>query len=422
MLVRPIWNDGQALTTPELQRPCDLAAYADDRVLESLLNLGTLPDGATSPRKAVLPFAKDGDLLSTTLQNSRVVYTDSTNSAPQLVQCLLAHIKGSSDPLPGTIQLSARLDKALTGPNITANSSGVTRYDLVYATINRTTPLDITAPPASAAFAGVGKTSPGTGAQQNRKIKSVSSGIIASQLINIYDVPTITLSVVTGFLTGATPPTLVQCQSALPADSSSASSFALAYITLASGYTVGSLTQSMITQVWQTARIPTHRLQQNFVPSLYSSAVAQKPTTPISERWAGMRQMFFNFLVKTGTPVNIGSGFIIDNTIDWRHRMLIIMGGEYSAGSGGQAIEGATLIPCALTNQSFGTIGQGLVYVTGEGDTAGFEIRYNSSATAAFIGVNSIGNLVGWVSGTPANGSTGDLIAGLILFSDPLVF
>jgi hypothetical protein len=232
-LLRGTWNNGQSITVPELNRPLDVSANADDRVYESLFT-----PGAT--QKRLIPL----DL--TTTDHTKMVVPGSTSGSVALKPCTLV----AGDPSVTTaIKMSATLLASLDSTLIGSNSSGLTRIDLLYATIARSTPASIGSPGTGVAYAGIGVADPGTGAQQSRTVKDTTSGTVTTQTINIYDVPTITLTVLAGTPGSGAP--------SLPADGASAYNFALAQITVANGFTSGSaISAGNIAQEWTQARIP----------------------------------------------------------------------------------------------------------------------------------------------------------------------
>lgn len=263
-LLRGTWNNGQSITVPELNRPLDVSANADDRVYESLFT-----PGAT--QKRLIPL----DL--TTTDHTKMVVPGGTSGSVALKPCTLV----AGDPSVTTaIKMSATLLASLDSTLIGSNSSGLTRIDLLYATIARSTPASIGSPGTGVAYAGIGVADPGTGAQQSRTVKDTTSGTVTTQTINIYDVPTITLTVLAGTPGSGAP--------SLPADGASAYNFALAQITVANGFTSGSaISAGNIAQEWTQAKIP-HFLVRGLedgtrsVSALVADGTGGQTVTPVA--------------------------------------------------------------------------------------------------------------------------------------------
>jgi len=246
-LLRGTWNDGEAITTVELNRPNDVSANADDRVLEALFT-----PGAT--QKRLIPLS-----LSTT-DHTLMVVPGGTSGSVALKPCVLV----AGHPTTSTaIKMSATLLASLDSNLVGANSSGSTRIDLLYATVSRTTPATIGSPATGVAYTGLGIADVGTGATVSRTVKDVSSGNVSTQSISIYDVPTITLTILAGTPGSGVAP-------ALPSDSGSAYNFSLSKITVANGYTSGTaISASNLTQEWTQATLPVQlvKFQQDVVTS-----------------------------------------------------------------------------------------------------------------------------------------------------------
>lgn len=309
-LTRAIWNDGQGLATPDLQRPCDVAGSADDRVLDvlatpNLVQKGLVPLGsAANPRLLAIP-------------STNALSPAGVNGAVRLMPCEL--VAGSPSDVQ-TVALAANLKSPLDTPAIASNTSGSTRYDLVYATVNRAVSVTGT-----------------------RKIKSATDGSLSSQSINLADAAAVALSVNQGFLTGATPPTNAQILAATPADTAPSSStfgsfnFPVGYVTVANGYASGTTLfqdssggSTYITQCWQGAYVHHQRVRGPRPASIYYGSANERASTSVlangfqgGERWGGgLAQFFAHFKVLPTTGTTVGTGFVVDNTIDWRHRFV----------------------------------------------------------------------------------------------------
>ena len=407
MLLRPIWNDGQALTTPELQRPCDVAAGADDRLYETLL---TAPSG----RNRIMPalrldkrgiFVSPGNLYSGAngslcIQPARFVVEDPSSE--------LALKMG------GFFTNTDANDFAMYSARVTANSSGNPRVDLLYATLSRTAPSNIAAPPTGVYYGGIGQADPLTGAQQSRKIKDVSSGVITLQTINIYDVPTLTLTVLPGTPAGS------PVAPSLPADSATAFNFSLATIDVANGYTLGTaIAQSAIKQTWYGTWPDSFKPDSlKPTPSFYQFGGNEVPNTrltnmtPRAERWGGAHTIFVHFKLK-GTTTNV----VLDSDIDWRYRFIWIEMAYLGSG---------TLLPLEgragglLMTAAAGTFDRQAWFV-GDGTTGVLPgLAYISPGNGVGFSVNSSdGSLrVSKIGTAPTDGTNGDLIVIRVTASD----
>jgi len=415
MLIRSIWNDGQSLTTPELQRNCDIAAYADDRALEVLLTPGQV-------LKKVMPILEE-----TASVNPRLLLIPSASNGK--VTCQPAYFLASSS-LATAITYAAKLDASDDIPaNIASNSSGQNRYDLIYATVNRQVAATIASPPGGAAYTGIGQASTGTSSTQSRKIKSVVDGSISTQSVNLYDVPQVQLAVNQGFLTGATPPTTAQINAALPADTATSFNFALAYITVANGYTSGTaIAQSAITPAWNGGWLQQHRMHGLRPMSFYSGAISEKTAGSLpSERWGSYVSYFGHFkLLTTTADQSTGPGSLLDNSIDWRHRFVVVtlafLGNATTLG----AVESITT-PIHLDAPGSATPAlqtKGFFTGTGPGalPTDLYFFDYISGGNGLALNFHTDGTLRVCKRGTgPTNGASGDLIMVSIFGTDQFV-
>lgn len=282
------WTVGEAVRKSSLQRMSDAAGTADDRALEILATPG-------STLKKILPLSEESATL-----NPRILVagkdTDAT-IANGVVRVRPAHfIAGAS---ANAIGLSAKLAANLDSPAFGNNSSGATRYDLLYASISY-----------------------GTATAESVRQKPLSGGDPISVNINTQLAPLVTLNVVAGVASG-------NPLASLPADAGGVYNFGLAMVALANAFAGGAINQASITPLWGSGYVSRHRLRGIRLMSLYYGSASEKPsstlTTQISgaERW-GAEQVFFGHLkLLSSTPdVANNAGTIIDNTIDWRHRML----------------------------------------------------------------------------------------------------
>jgi hypothetical protein len=350
-LLRGVWNDGQALTTPELQRPNDVGAGADDRLLEVLY-----PPG--SNQKTIIP------LLASFAATPLLIVPGVTNGTLKLQPCQLVAGDATNQQ---AIDLSVNLQAALQSALIASNSSGSTRVDLLYATISRTVPANIGSPPAGAAYAGLGVASTGTGAQQARSVKDVSSGIVTTQTINIYDVPTVTLTVLQGTPGSGAP--------SLPADSSTAFNFSLATISIATGYTSGTaINQAWVMATWLAAIMTAPSIN---VQSSVSSSSLPNATVPKGRICTDMVAIAGGSIHgSAGTPYSsYGIASITHSTGGWTIQLN-------SAASSGFVI-------ATLANGSGGP-GSWNINVTSSLSGGAFTVRITDSGTPADTDFNFI--------------------------------
>lgn len=370
-LLRGIWNDGQAINTPEQQRPIDVSAAADDRVFELLFTPG-------ANQKKVIPLIEE----SLTIIPRLLVLPGVTNGTVKVQPCQL--IAGDATNAQA-VDLSANLQTALQSALVGANSSGSTRIDLLYATVSRSVPAAIGSPPAGSAYAGIGLASTGTGAQQSRSIKDVSSGSVSTQTINIYDVPTVALTILAGTPGGGAP--------SLPADSASAFNFSLATLTIATGYTSGAaITQSLITPLWTGGYVPSGRVRLIRHGSLVDKApgTTGKATTPLSDRWPSVNRMVIPVVV-TATSQTI----TLDDSIDWRQRIITIRAMRpFSDGTNTamKALENTGHIPGVNVNVTFGpAVTTGLAgssgQIIGSDGTPYWQFKMGSGGGTALVAV-----------------------------------
>lgn len=423
---RPIWNDGQGLATPDLQRVADGVGAADDRVHEVLFTPGAVS-------KKIVPLQEETATVNPRLlatQSSISLTPTGVNGAVRVMPCQL--IAGSPTSAQA-IALAANLQAPLDTPAITSNSSGSIRYDLVYATVTRSVTVTGT-----------------------RKIKSATDGTLSSQTVNLADAASVTLGVNVGFLTGATAPTTAQINAALPADTSPSSStfgsfsFPIGYVTVANGYSSGTLIgqdssggSTYITQCWPGGFVQGQRVRAMKPASLFYGAANEKFSGTVlakgvqnAERFGSMSTPIF-FLMKllTSTPTAAGSAVVIDNTIDWRNRFVW---GVYSYTnlSGNITLESTVITPASATLMSGGVTGStaNIVYNTGDinpfwtgsGSNAGpaAQAYYSDTAgsTAHSFGLvfKTDGTLAVIRVGSPVDGTNGDLIAMVLYCTDQL--
>lgn len=388
---RNIPSDGQALTTPDVQRIGDGAASADDRVHEVLStppSLGaktveptSIETAAVNPRLLVVPGAVAGTV--------------------QLQPCALQ--VGSPSVALG-VALEATLKAALASAAFAANASGVTRYDLLYATVQRTVNL--------------------TGL---RVFKSTVDGSLSNQLANLADAPAVTLTILPN-VGNVTP------LATMPADNNGGANgeafgsynFPLALVALPNGYAGGgAIAQSIITQMWSGGFVQPHRVRGMRLLSLYYGAATEKPSSAMTamvqgaERWGSDERFFGHFKLLTTTPAFSGgaaNGDIIDNTIDWRHRFITAIITYHGS---------ANQLPAeTLVNPPTHVCAVDTIFSAGGNNGAGNGLTnsYISAGNGVIIVVDNAGNLRVTKNGTaPSDAANGDLISVLIFASDQLL-
>lgn len=434
---RPIWNDGQGLATPDLQRGSDLVGNVDDRVHETNLFPGVIPKrviplleefgGFTTPPTGAwsntganpnsfvgqLPFAQPStSTLSPVGTNGAVRVAPATY--------VVGSIAGNENATR-QISLAATAYTFLDSALITSNVSGSIRYDLIYATVNRAVTVSAT-----------------------RKIKSATDGSLSSPSVNLADSPQVTLGTVVGFLTGATAPTLAQIYAALPADTAPSSStfgsfnFPVAYVTVANGYTSGTTlafdSSSGSTYINQTVPLAWTRNVRGVRPmSIYYGAANELATNanlsrgvPGAERWGNIRTFFSHFKLLTSTATS-PPGTTIDTTIDWRRRFvwgfwswlgspatsfLPIEG--LSAGVNGTVptVSGASVLSSGVVNPW---------YTGGSTNTSTGAMLYSTTSSGMTLTVNGSTGALSVSRGSVVNAS-GDLMCVVLYATDQFFF
>lgn len=430
---RPIWNDGQGLATPDLQRGEDVAASMDERVHEVYMAPGTIP-------KRIAPLTEElftltpgpGTGSPILISQNPLTYlavpsqgTLAVGVAGGVSTYPFAAIAGDISGSVGSsqkISLTGTAYVPLNTTAITSNVSGVTRYDLVYATLNRAVTV--------------------TGA---RKIKSAVDGTISSPTVNLADAPSMTLGIVPGFLTGGTPPTLTQIYAALPADTAPGATagtfnFPICYVTVANGYTSGTILSinsaagtTYITQCW-----PKDWHQQSLVRAtrpmaIYYSTANEKPTSPgitggthYAERWGSDIRFFGHMkMLTTSSGINIvgNLGTTIDNTINWQKRF--IWGWYAYLGSAAAAIENSNVMLGVAPQFSGANLFSGVIAPLWTGDgTGAASITYVYAAVGNNrfdLGVTADGALRIGKNTAPIDAANGDYLVFYIQATDKVV-
>lgn len=379
---RNIPNDGQALTTPDFQRVGDGAAAADDRAYEVLLTPRSL-------QKRVLPLQQE-----TASVFPRILVVPSGTSGKLSVAPAL-FVAGSPSNALG-VALAAAVKSAMDSGLLAANSSGSTRYDLLYATVQRT--VDLTA---------------------SRVIKSTSDGSEGSQTVNVQDSPTVTLGIIQNVASDN--PT-----ASLPADSNGglngeafgSYNFALAMIAVPNGYALnGAASAAWITQLWNGGFVPSGRVHGMKAMSIYTSALNEKPlgSLPTLERWGSDQRFFGHLRLFNTTPtLPISNALVLDNSIDWRQRVIFIFASLLFTGS-----------PVQLDTLGFGPNGSSgdkfSATFTGTGGSGFSAITYNTSTNLYLTVDASTGALKFYRSGSVLDSTNGDAIALFVIATDQFV-
>jgi hypothetical protein len=291
------WTDGEAITTTESNRVARIAATMDDRAWEGLLTPGSI-------QKRIVPLSEE----ALTVFSRTLLVPGVTAGSVKLQPALLL---AGGIALPNRINMAAKLEAALDSATFASNSSGSTRYDLVYATI-------------SYAVSATG----------SRKVKDIVTAQVTTQVLNLEKATQVVLTVLPNV--GNVTPTAT-----MPADPGDGSSynFPLCLVTLVNGYTGGTvITQSQIAQLWFGGFIQPQRVRGMRPMSIYAGAGGEKPAgaLPAQERWGSDVRFFGHFKLVTATPNSTPPGDIIDNSIDWRGRLIqlqiLYMGGALSVG------------------------------------------------------------------------------------------
>lgn len=298
---RVVVNDGQAVVTPDTQRLADTAAASDDRVLDVLLT----PEfkGTGTYDKKVYPLLHEPPDSSYNQCRALVYPGAVTGGVKILPAAYVVGGLGNSTSDASTVSFSARgavydLPPSAFPTSGTANG----RFDTVYALVQR------------------------TATTATRKVKDTTTGQTSSQLVTIYSTPTVTIGVQAGPEDGsfaATP---------LPADSSTAWYFPLAYIVLDDGlsgpWTQGTVIgQSRIAQGYDAGWIKRNRIQfarpASIMSTVFSSPANGRAATSL-DQW-GASIMIAAVLQNKSTT---GSEIVLDSTHDWRRRVVTLKVGR----------------------------------------------------------------------------------------------
>ncbi len=370
-------NNGQEVTTGDINQLGDAGAYADDRVLAELLRMAPY-DGTVV--KGVLPYTEDtvsgsgtdtfaNDAFATvTLSGSAngsvlirpfraligartAVGTDSKKSWRDVRSAIYL---GSTTVRNGTLQIT------------TANSSGSPRWDLVYAAVS-----------VDANTSAV-----------TRYIKDPLTGAITSPTTVAQLTTTVTVGSVTGTPSGS--PALPT----IPSDAAGVYYIPLAYVRIPTGFTTGSAIG--ITDIWTVAPVvPMSRVTgvstvrpangQN-APGVGNMTAAARnawattgvpPLSYLPSTSVGSEKLLIAMDLLDASSANwsLANYAIVDNSRDWRNRIFhswaqSAVSGEHFAWQAAPGIPGCGGI--AGSNMIFHQAGNSFIRSLQTGVTSGF--------------------------------------------------
>lgn len=290
--VRQIVSGGYPAVDEDMQRMADAAAGADD-----LAHAFSCPPGELF--KSITPLDREelgGNQWRSIMQNS--VTTGRVSIAP----CIL--VAGPTTGTTAKKQIVVQLAKVIQeyetviSAAFASNSSGSTRYDTVYATLQRTNTV-IAA----------------------RKIKDPTTGVISTQPSTVLaSEPTVTLSIITGGSSAPTSPTW----GGIPADTSTSWNFPLGYIEIPNGYVSGgTLVGMVVRQIWPGGFLPEGRIRACPPASIMAEAY-----TGVNGRADTNMGSRFGTRVRRSCVYHHTSAFsaldVLDTSIDWRNRLITI--------------------------------------------------------------------------------------------------
>jgi hypothetical protein len=276
-----VLNVGASSRASDVQAIADYAAMADDRALEIVFTPG-------AAQKVIVPLSEESATINPSLL---AVGKDTDGSlANGKVRVRPAHFIAGVSGDANSIQLAGKLDANLDSATFGNNSSGSTRYDLLYATISYglTTTATVRQKPTS-----------GSAPQ------SVTLTIEAE------------MQVVLGIAANAGSVTPL---ASLPADSGSGKAsvfnFPVALVAIANGFSGGAINQSSIAPLWLRGGVKHSKLRNAWPISLFTAGIADTPTTQFTERFNGFHKTYGVVKHKTTTAI------VGDSTIDWRKRII----------------------------------------------------------------------------------------------------
>lgn len=332
---RSVWTDGQAVTTPDLQRSADAAAVADDLVFSALLPAPG--GGGVGKRILSLSSGDEPGGWSQVLVNPGSGGTLSVYAALYEVGLLV----GSEY----SIALAARAPTGIqTVATIAANSTGFSRTDLLYAVVQRSA-------------------TPGA----SRKVKTVTSAVITSTLV-VETNPTVTFVIATG-------------TTSAPADSTSAWNFPLATITVPTGYVEGTtILSSQIAQIWTRAFVPASAVRSVFGATFGAGlpGILQPVAPEPSWKCFGAASEY----VVPFRHIANGAGAVIlaDRlAIWWKNRIVRFMMVRAVAHSGEYPAPGAVTLPGSSVSDGSGWVYTGTTNGTLWTSANGFVLAINNN-------------------------------------------
>lgn len=395
---RSIMNEGVAIVIEDDQRLADDAAAMDDRVTELLLLPGTISPSANTKR--VVPLVEEAVLQNNT-RGVLLVPSAGTGSLQLLPAWYGAAAVVAGQGLNSTAPLMALAHTQyiyVFSDYLPANSSGSTKYHGVYATIARSVTV--------------------TGARLQRNADDVES----TQTQNLASATALTL----GFT--AQSASLAAALAAVPSDSSSAYTFFLGYVVVANGYAShGSVSQdstggaTYLIQGWDGGGVPQRRLLGQ-IGSIHAGADAHKPATPFypsgvsTHRFGPFETMYAGFKNNTGDSNTI---VVLDDKavsgIDWRYRLVYIVGTRAGAASGAHSAPESVTNPTEHKTFAVGPV------MTGSGSTFPLVTLTGAGAGSTDVTLEfsvSGGRLIVTVTGNADDASNMDNY-GLIIFYSP---
>lgn len=368
-----VMNVGAANRASDQQALADYAATADDRALEVVLEAG--PAGVAFKR--VVPLIDDG--------SSRRLLTGQDVSGVGAGKVRLYPAYFQANAFAHQILLSAKSVANIDSPTIANNSSGSARTDLIYAQLSY-----------------------GDSTQEAVRLKPLDGGSPVSATLTTEIRPKVTVNVVAGVAAG-------NPLASLPADAgtdrkSAVINFPLGTVTVPNGYSGGNITQSMIVELWPGGFIATNRIRGMQPMSIYSGAANEKVTSAVGSRW-GSDQRFFAHFLNLPSTTSIGSAStspVLDNTIDWRYRLVWGVCG-YLGSATRAPLEGKT--GGGFTTPTYGSFASSMF--TSDGTSLGavaMTFSYGSGAGNIQVFVYSDGSLRFCRGAGPVDGTNGDLL------------
>jgi hypothetical protein len=300
--------------------------------------------------------------------------------------------------LPHHLNMSVKLESAFDSPQFGANTSGATRYDLVYATISYS-----------------------VSATGSRKIKDVNTAVVSTQVLNLEKAPQVTLTVLPNVQQGN--PT-----QNLPGDAADGSiyNFPLCYVAIPSAYVQGAgIAQTSINPLWRGGWIAPQRIHGMRPCSIYYSSANERPGSALqagalyAERWGSDNRFFAHLKLLPNTPIQPSQALTLDASIDWSFRMIWIWVAYLGS---------ATVLPLEGNANSLGVANAGPIpssaWFSGPGNNipGGPAIAYSGQAQVDFqVNGPAGGTLQIWRTGALVDGTNGDAVAILLVASDRFV-